>query len=72
MKWLTLLLALVSSPATAAPVPRTDAAPDELLPNRSFELDANGDGVPDGWGVNAFGTAAKGRLDHETAHRGEC
>lgn len=41
------------------PVPGTVSLPGQLLPNRSFELDRNYDGTPDGWSLGSFNTPAE-------------
>lgn len=40
---------------------------DNLLPNSSFEADADGDGVPDSWGTYAAGTATTPLRDRVSA-----
>ena len=52
------------------PVPGVDRPAGELLANRSFEVDGDGDGRPDGWSTSAFGGDATVELDGETAHSG--
>ncbi len=54
---LTCLVALIGTRvATCQPAPTIDHGP-ELLVNGSFETDADGDGVPDGWRRNIQGDA---------------
>lgn len=46
-------------------------APGEMLPNGSFEQDADGNGVPDGWTINRFDTESTVQLDNTVAHTGK-
>ena len=47
------------------PLPGFAPEPGELFSNRSFELDRNFDGVPDGWAPSTFGTATQVDLVEE-------
>jgi hypothetical protein len=48
----------------------------ELLPNTSFEIDADGDKIPDGWQVKNIDVDSKDKLkcdrDGKNAHSGNC
>ncbi len=52
------------------PIPGSGRVPGELLRNRSFEVDGNGDGKPDGWSLSRFGTGSTTTLVEGVAHKG--
>jgi hypothetical protein len=62
--------AVVLFAAQPSLVPGTAAVPGELLANRSFEVDANADGTPDGWGLNGFDPPSEVQLDDTMSHSG--
>lgn len=53
-----------------APLPGCDRPPGELLGNRSFELDGNHDGQPDGWSASGYNTAARAGQDPQGGRNG--
>ncbi|HOM83771.1 MAG TPA: heparinase II/III family protein [Armatimonadota bacterium] len=54
------------------PIPGNDRPAGELLANRSFELDTNYDGRPEGWGVSTWDTGSQVALDTQVARTGRC
>lgn len=52
------------------PIPGTERPAGELLTNRSFELDGNRDGTPDGWGLSTFDGDCQIGLDDQVAQTG--
>lgn len=53
------------------PIPGFDRPAGELLINRSFEIDGNNDGRPDGWGGGDYKTQAAVGIDSQNAHSGD-
>lgn len=70
---LVLMLPLLLAPLTLAPPPSARATATNLLVNPGFELDADLNGVPDGWSPGPGGSLARVAVavhdgDHSTAY----
>lgn len=55
-KAIPLTVLLLALPLASLPMGNASDVSDNLLANASFELDADGDGVPDGWTIASDGT----------------
>lgn len=63
-----LVLAVIAALASLPAVSEAAGTWTNVLPNASFETDADGDSVPDGWIVQTSGTAFAGLVDDSSQH----